>query len=386
MNLFNYLMNKNDKNLVDNSHMLEYLLNRFKLLTASGIELNINAKKTKIEELIMTKESTQDGTPTPDNPVEIQTVKGYRNLLPKAVTSEEKNGLTFTVNQDGSIKVSGTATATSYYNLTKQTLQAGTYRLSGGINNTCNIVSKYGSSYQVDNGNGNTFTLSEETTPTEFYIQITNGTVISTPIIFYPMIIEGTEEKPYVPYGTNWIYTEITNGTDTNYYTIPLGNNEIAGIGDYKDELIVDSNGHCWLNKKIGKIILDGSENWFLSNNNRFFAYRSNIFPLTNNPDKILSTLSNYYIPTSYNNIYNATVDYGYGFGSSEGRIDIRNKDITVLADFKTWLSTHNTEVLYPLETPDPIDLNYDVDIRLFKGNNTITNSDDMTMVLKYYS
>lgn len=121
-----------------------------------------------------------------------------KNLLPKATTSETKNGLTFAANEDGSIKVSGTATATTYYNLTKQTLQAGTYTLSGGVNSNCKIISKYGSSYQTSQGTGVTFTLSEETTPTEFYIQITNGTAITTPVIFYPMIsTNGGDYEPY---------------------------------------------------------------------------------------------------------------------------------------------------------------------------------------------
>ena len=34
-----------------------------------------------LNELKMTKESTQDGTPTPESPVEVKTVKGYRNLF-----------------------------------------------------------------------------------------------------------------------------------------------------------------------------------------------------------------------------------------------------------------------------------------------------------------
>ena len=263
MNLFTYLLSKKGKNsLVHKGDLFAYLLGKQtpkEVKTATGTTISItDATKAKIVSLTLSKESMQDGTPTPENPVEVKTVKGN--------------------------------------------------------------------------------------------VEIT-----------------------------------ITDGTNVRNYTIPLNNNEVVGIGDYKDELIVDKNGHCWLNKKAGKVVLNGSENWSLSNNQSFYLFRSNKFPLTGGSDIILPSLSNYYIVTSYSNINNKIVDYGYGFGSNERRIDIRNKDITNLNDFKNWLSTHNTEVYYVRATPQLIDLNYDVDVRLFNGVNNISNSDDMDMTLEYY-
>lgn len=59
--------------------------------------------------------STQNGTPTPTSPVEIQSVgEKSTNLIPFNYTSRTINGVTITVNNDGSLTYNGTAgTATA---------------------------------------------------------------------------------------------------------------------------------------------------------------------------------------------------------------------------------------------------------------------------------
>ena len=66
-------------------------------------------------------------------------------------------------------------------------------------------------------------------------------------------------------------------------------------------------------------------------------------------------------------------------------KIVIRNTTFTSVSNFKAWLSEHNTNVYYILATENLIDLNYTVDIKLFKGDNAITNSEDAYMIHKYY-
>lgn len=197
--------------------------NNWNKVSGTGTSVSINGTVEAPMSIEYKGNTSQSGTPTPSSPQDIHTVNGnntitvsnsdntqssscpinlgVENLLEPTLTNTQKNGLTFFVYEDGSIKVSGTATATTYYNLTKQTLKAGTYTLSGGVNSNCKIISKYGASYQTSQGAGTTFTLTEETTPTEFYIQITNGTAIATPIIFYPMIEKGNTQHQYTPYG-----------------------------------------------------------------------------------------------------------------------------------------------------------------------------------------
>ena len=45
------------------------------------------------------------------------------------------------------------------------------------------------------------------------------------------------------------------------------------------------------------------------------------------------------------------TVDYGIALDTSnQGRFIIRNKDYSTSSNFKSWLSSHNTTVYYPVE------------------------------------
>lgn len=160
---------------------------------------------------------------------------------------------------------------------------------------------------------------------------------------------------------------------------IPLNGNEIAGIGDYKEELIVDKNGKVWLNKLTGKVVLDGSENWNRNSNNND-TYRFYI----SKPNNALSPcLSQYF---SYNTVY-ANYDNSIYIGNTNlivSRVLTNNTYIEEISDFKAWLSTHNTPVYYVLEETNPIDLNTTVDLRLFKGVNNITNSEEADMKIRY--
>lgn len=263
MNLFNYLMAKKGHNTSVRDNLLAYLLGKRtpkEVKTATGTTISItDASREKIVSLTLSKESTQDGTPTPDNPVEVKTIKGNVGIA-------------------------------------------------------------------------------------------------------------------------------ISDGTNTRNYTIPLGNNEIVGIGAYKDELIVDKNGHCWLNKKTGKKIFNDSdtfaEQYSSSSRTGFRTLIEGIKPISSG-NEIPNLLSTKFISVSMN----ATWKPGnMSMVTYEGNLNIvyffleANKTVD---DIKNVLV--NQPIYYPLATPQVIDLNYTVDIELFKGINNISNSDDMDMTLKYY-
>lgn len=126
-----------------------------------------------------------------------------KNLLQNTATSQTVNGITFTVNEDGTIKANGTATGLAELvinNLFEATV-GNQYILngcpSGGSENTYRIDVP-GSTTILDNGSGVTFTYSNTTI--KFRIRIVEGTTINN-LVFKPMIrLASVTEPTYEPY------------------------------------------------------------------------------------------------------------------------------------------------------------------------------------------
>ena len=128
-----------------------------------------------------------------------------QNLIPYpyAGAAGTSNGITRTINADGSVTVDGTATAASYYYTTNASslvkLQAGTYRLdgcpSGGGSGTYRLqIGHYASgtftSYGFDSGDGLNFTVTDSTEDDYIGIRIaiSSGATVSN-LTFYPQLI-----------------------------------------------------------------------------------------------------------------------------------------------------------------------------------------------------
>lgn len=159
--------------------------------------------------------------------------------------------------------------------------------------------------------------------------------------------------------------------------SIPLNNNIIAGIGDYKDELKVDKSGNVFINKKTGKVVLDGTEDWTYQLQYTRFIYN---FGDTWNAVNINTRL---FVYMNYFHYLETGRENGAGYLVQQS-IYLYNFNLNNVSDFKSWLSTHNIEVYYPLETPELINLQTKVDIELFKGVNNISNSEDGYMTIEY--
>lgn len=257
MDLFTYLMAKNGNNSSVHGDLFSYLLGKgqSQTQTISGVTIYIPDAK-KLVSFMMTKESTQEGTPTPDNPVEVKTVKG-----------------------------------------------------------------------SVD------------------------------------------------------VY--VSQGETTNTYTIDLGNNIIVGIGDYKDELLVDKNGHVFINKKTKKIILDGTQTIGGINTQQTNTTRVTYIDIIENGISSVLLLCNRLTRAS---IFNSDTE-GIYYNVTNGNLFFRiNKSTigTTTNEINTYLSNNNIILYYPTSESQLIDLNTTIDLRLFKGTNTITNSEDGYMTIEY--
>lgn len=135
------------------------------------------------------------------------TREGY-NFLKVEKETTTTNGITFTVNQDGSITCKGTATAAAilYFKGARNSIYpkqiiAGKYKLVGGTANVtlgCRIGSRYYNANSVK-----TIELTEQSSLSNAYIQIENGRTVNNETI-YPLLYEYNNiDKPYEQYGAS---------------------------------------------------------------------------------------------------------------------------------------------------------------------------------------
>lgn len=162
----------------------------------------------------------------------------------------------------------------------------------------------------------------------------------------------------------------------------------IGKINDtYKDTLKLEYNEedgqyHLNLYKNIGKVVLDGSESWGItsapSNTTHLFQYHFN-------DNAITPLLCTHYIFQIGGEIWSGDKK-AISLNTNNYYIQVRDSyDNT--NDFKTWLSTHNTEVYYPLATPYTVDLGVvDMPLSYDEITNIFTDSDLMPQInAKYY-
>lgn len=157
---------------------------------------------------------------------------GAKNLLPNEGSTQVINGVTFTVNSDGTISVSGTASATTlftfttFYPNTKEISDSNSLKVSGCPSGGSHVsgysfgvsISKRSTNQWIrdvfEDGDGADVSLGADEFVKTAYIYIFNGTVISTPITFKPMITladqPDSDYAHYVPYAmTNKELTDL---------------------------------------------------------------------------------------------------------------------------------------------------------------------------------
>lgn len=154
-----------------------------------------------------------------------ETREGY-NILKNEATIQSTNGIDFTVNEDKSVKASGTATANAQLYLLGNA--SGTNLvLTLKVNVSYKNLSGIDLIYRKIDGNYGRINNNQVLTPSEdmligaVYIQINNEKTVDE--TYYPMLVKGTEEKPYEPYGampSPEFPSEIQNCEDSVNFTI----------------------------------------------------------------------------------------------------------------------------------------------------------------------
>lgn len=142
-----------------------------------------------------------------------QATRSGKNLLDNTATTKISNGITFTVNSDGTVLVDGTndTSANSSLVINRYDLSPGTYILngcpSGGAINTYRLAIQETGSYSVlgsiDIGNGSGEFTIDTTTNVQVAIFIQKGLTINN-LLFKPMLREATiADDTYEQYGAS---------------------------------------------------------------------------------------------------------------------------------------------------------------------------------------
>ena len=196
-----------------------------------------------------------------DNPTAFQDVMdGFdavlahvqKNLLPIDCSTTTSNGITFTVNSDGSIKANGTATATAFFNLSsafelengKDYIMSGTHIADDGIQ----IHLRYASQAEViARAQEEDITFTAPSSAIYPYIVVYSGTVLDN-VTIYPMIRDArlASEEYVSPLFTTQTFTSSSVSVSANAsahtditITVPSGYRVLAILRTWTNEDIL---------------------------------------------------------------------------------------------------------------------------------------------------
>ena len=340
-------------------------------------------------------------SPSPDYPIEIESIEGIvqykqigKNLFNSALVQNVTiKGVTWVVQDDGGINISGSNKSTS--NVSKPV---------GGWSSTVPII-------ELDPKKTYTLSFSGnfDSKKVQFECRgLKDGAFDGVYTLAHNSTITGFSAITYLNFYARvgatdineTIYFMIAEGSDTNFkkyeetiLNINLQGNKLCSLSNgVKDELIVE-NGRAKIIKNVQEDLLDGVNKKFTS-----IALRgTKTFLICNysnsNIKKVISEnevipLSNKFRSASIYDTWNGVIQYGISQSHNGHYLQFSFpktivSDLT-LAGLNTWLASNNTKVQYQLETPIEIDLGEVTQPKTFDGVNNISNSENTNMSVEY--
>lgn len=361
-----------DKNIENIAEMLEEVYEEYPKVTGTGTEVTLDGTKVGKLGLDVKGNSTQDGTPAPDNEVPILSAGDNGTISEKIVNKNfckitsvtpyyytsglpSTQSTTLIIDSFDSNNISFHTTTNAYnivlsniYQLKPNTQYIIKFsRTTTATNNQWFIYNYDNGTYSINYRDNNTNTL-EKTFTTNSLGQIAlafgHGNVTGTTTISNIQIEQGSTATTYTAH-------------QEQTYTIPV-QQPFRSIGDVRDEFI-KVNGEWKERHNIGSAILDGTQGTFSKPSTNRFNIDNAItdYMHKNNETTYVSNLYECYNQKYNNADFNtlvSNVNYGLNFSSGAGASNIRIKDTRYdnIDDFKTWLSNNNLKIIYELETP----------------------------------
>ena len=278
------------------------------------------------------------------------TREGYNLLSTENLQELNENGITLT-KENGIVTINGQSTATSFIDAYivgsssnyEEFLSAGTYLISGITGEALSpnfgilVVIKRlngGITTILQNSENKVFNVNEGDT-FRVFIRIPQNLQLSN-VVIKPMIVAGTEEKPYEEYGASPSLdfpSEVQVASEQNItinetnITIPLTN---SAIGQYADTIDRENNVQ---NKVIQEFIFDGTEDWQLGNTKEI----TQVFTLNINLNCEQTGMCNYLT-------YKLNVDEElFTYAGNVIYIAVNKTRASTLEEFKTLLAQLNS-------------------------------------------
>lgn len=355
------------------------------------------ADGSKLRSLTVYGKSVQDGTPTPDAPVEIQTVSGA-NLLPKMTAGTYgTNGITIEVDSNGVATLSGTTTANGNaaiipleqpITITQQMVDNGFYVHYNNSESNAKAAPNFESStavsafaYTMAPANRIVRLSSSHVGKTIDRVRFWLSRGVTLSGTFAPALIADSSTVPYIPYGSIGIAVRDSGDALISLTHIPLDGNVLASLPDGTcDVLTVDESGNVTLTKRVGAESFGsvgsysggavGTGGWGGSTTKGFYRYQpaiaqgnaSSPVGLSDSFSKLGSIYGNESVgfmiantPANANQRYigfrlpvSLLADYGYDDSSAASNV----------AALRAWLADGNDfRVLYQLAGPSTVGL-----------------------------
>lgn len=311
-------------------------------------------------------------SPSPDYPSEIECVKDTIQVKDVGKNLFDKDNATTQVGyfrSNGAINSGGSSTITTSYTSilpnTDMTISGFALEWICFYDKNKNFIERVAGTLKTFNKNA-------------YYIRIQASTNVFD---LSKIQLEKGQATEYEPYQENTL-------------NINLQGNELCSLpNNVKDELVIE-NGRAKIIKRVGTVVLDGSENWnkiqeATTSTDYYYAYTIVYDKLIGS--KYTGISNNFIVKQGTYITASSTVDSDMlgvgGTGNGKIRMFIKKSRLTEMTttELKSWLSTHNTQVYYELAEPQIIELG-DSAIPYIDGINYmhISSNMDTTFSLVY--
>ena len=386
-------------------------LNEVNSITGTNLIIN-DAFDYPVKKLTFDGRSTQETnevSPSPDYPIEIESIEGIVQYKQVGDNIFNKNNVSYTLKAKKDVLDTGvraTVSVAGDYKYVAIKL-GGSELLGKKITIQTKITPSANNEGQLSLFYGTSTSLSSKyrivdvntTNPTNAYILNTFPDNFDTIwCCFYGNLTGIGNVGDYVDYTDVMIVMgdSIADGYKPYQETIlniNLQGNKLCSLSNgVKDELVVE-NGRAKIIKNVQEDLLDGVNKKFTSIDMR--GTKTFLICNYSNPNIKKATSENEVIPLSNKfrsaslyDTWNGVVIYGISQAHNGHYLQLSfpktiSADLT-LAGLNTWLASNNTKVQYQLETPIEIDLGEVTQPKTFEGVNNISNSEDTNMSVEY--